>query len=163
MWRIRNFIKGIKNLIFFFPVVWGYHWWDYTYSLAIFKRSLEQYPKNYSKHGLEVKYARKPKIKQMERVIELLEIEVNDSYISEVEKEMGFDFLANVGEEKHREMFDRIVELEHNNWNEIWNIIKGEGKNPLDKSLQKLSIDDDEEASPMDYFDNGTDMRGWWD
>lgn len=31
MWRIRKFIKGIKNLIYYFKVIWNDNDWDYSF------------------------------------------------------------------------------------------------------------------------------------
>ena len=162
-WRIKNVIKGIKNLIFFFPVIWRYQWWDYNYSLEIFKRSLEQYPKKYTEYGLEVNSDLNPKIEKMKRVIELLDIEIDGNHIELIEKEMGFEYLDDVGEEKHSEMHHRIMEFEEETWNELWNIIKGTNTDGTSRFLQRLSVDEDEKEDPIDYINDGSDMRSWWD
>jgi len=161
MWRIRSFISGIKNLIYFFPVIWKYRWWDYNYSLEIFKRSLEQCPDNYLKNGLEVNSSLNPKITQMKRAIELLEIEIDGNHIELIEEEMGFTYLEE--NDKHSEMHYRIMEFEEETWNELWNIIKGINTDGRSKFQQQLSLDEDEKDDPKDYIHDGTDMRGWWD
>lgn len=38
---MRDFIRGIKNLILFFPYVWRFRAWDYEYTCELFSFSLE--------------------------------------------------------------------------------------------------------------------------
>jgi hypothetical protein len=162
MWRIRSFIQGIKNLIFFFKVVWNYRWWDYTYSLRIFKKSLEQCPENYRKYGLEVDHHLNPKIEKMERVIELLDIEVEGKHIEMIEEEWGVSFLDE--NSKSNKMFRRITEFEEETWNELWEIIKGTDSDGTSHFLHRIDLKEEENEDNSDYPNSdGTDMRSWWD
>jgi len=38
---IYDFPRGIKNIIFFWKVIWNFRHWDYTYNLRILSKSLE--------------------------------------------------------------------------------------------------------------------------
>jgi len=40
-WRIRQFIKGVKNLIRWFPIIWKDRDWDHTYIFEILKFKLK--------------------------------------------------------------------------------------------------------------------------
>lgn len=39
---MRNFLKGIKNLIYFFPVIWKFRGWDHAYTERILYYCLKE-------------------------------------------------------------------------------------------------------------------------
>ena len=49
--EIKSFIfsikEGIKNLIYFFPVIWKYRWWDFEFFLDVVEHILQDYTKHY--------------------------------------------------------------------------------------------------------------------
>lgn len=138
-YNIPNFFK---NLWFFRKEIYEYRTWDYHYSLIILKRSLEGIEKAIRTKSGEVDETRLPKVEKIQRVIKILDNNINSSYISISEeihgKIQGELFDETEEESKHNKIvFDYAHKLEVEEWDELWSIIKG---------------NDDE----------GSDMRGWW-
>jgi len=48
MWRIKIFITGIKNLIYYLPVIWKDRDWDFAYVNDILEVKLKKVYKRYS-------------------------------------------------------------------------------------------------------------------
>jgi hypothetical protein len=123
-------------------------------------RSLSITYKGMKERGDEVSETREPKLKSMERALELLKYKLDDDYVQRAEKELGplskWDWEVDEDgvlidrdtpeEKKHnRKVFKRARQIEEKEWKELWEIIKG----------TKLS-----KGGPV--YD-GSDMRGWWD
>jgi len=114
--------------------------------------------------GIEVSETREPKLKAMERVLELLKNKLDDNYIERTEDKFGKLPDTDWGFEKCEDGLYRLVDdeseeekshrrniyktaqfLEDEEWKELWDLIKGT-KNS--RNLNKY---------------DGSDMRGWWD
>jgi len=156
----------VKNIWRFRKELGTHEWWDYTFTLSLLERSLTIMEKGMH-GGNEVFESREPKLKSMQRVLELLHNQRENNYIQRVEDELGdlldkeWEFEENMDkpgyhtlldnrtpeEKEHNEkVFKRAHEIENKEWIEIWNIIKGT------KNSKKCG----------EKYD-GTDMRGWWD
>jgi len=176
---IKNFIH---NIWFFRKELWSYKWWDYRYQLEMFKRSIEGSYPNLEKHGIEVDSSRMKKVEKMKRACQLMENIIDGNFIEQAEKELGelilhdWEFedvpdkpgysqlIDNETEEErlhNKKIFDRSHEIEEEQWNELWDIIRGQDRKILKSEYQKLKEEgrDDEYESIHD----GTDLRGWWD
>jgi len=63
--QIRSFIhsirNGIRNVFYFFPVIWKYRWWDFEFFLDIIEHTLKDYTNHYGKdsHFLGDEFVRK--------------------------------------------------------------------------------------------------------
>jgi hypothetical protein len=123
-------------------------------------RSLSITYKGMKERGDEVSETKEPKLKSMERALELLKYKLDDNYVERAENELGslskWDWEIDENgvmidrdtpeEKKHnRKVFKRARQIEEKEWKELWEIIKG----------TKLS-----KGGPV--YD-GSDMRGWWD
>lgn len=164
-WNIIDFLRydlpqGIKNLIFFFPEIWRFRSWDYSYQLSILKKSLERLSNTLEFHGNEVEESRMKKVEKIKRAISILDNQANDNYMSLAEEKMGYkvntdyDIFSNNEPEEikeaNRKIFDLSNSMEQSEWEELWDIIKGER---IDFNLDY----------PDQNLGDGSDMRGWWD
>ena len=115
--------------------------------------------------GMEISETREPKLKSMERALELLKHKLDDDYIDRAESELGklifYDWeFEEIGDDRYqlidkespeekthnRKVFERAKEIEDKEWKELWEIFKG---TKLSKKYGKKY--------------DGTDMRSWWD
>lgn len=132
-----NLPAFFRNLWIFRKELYRYRAYDYSFSLRLLRRGLEQLVDNV-RDGMEINDTRLPKVDQMERVIFLIKQLEDDTYIDRMEKELGplspftFDDTESEEEKEHnRKVFAAVRELENSEWEEIWTIIN-------------------------------KDMRGWW-
>ncbi len=93
---------GIGSLIQFFPVVWRFRGWDYSFNLNLMLRSLK-YMRNCVDTGMEVDEARIPKVEAIDRVVVLLDRHNNEC--------LKWD-------------------IECKEWKELWQIVSGDKNIP---------------------------------
>jgi hypothetical protein len=139
-----NIPQFIKNIIWFRKELWTFSSGDYSHNLDIFKRSLEYTVRDYE----DFTEAKTGKVVQMDRVIELLDRQVNDKYLDLAEQQLNKtyrvnteNFLANVSpgeQEVNKQLIILALELEKTDWAELWSIIQG------------------------DASKSGSDIRNWW-
>jgi hypothetical protein len=187
-WELWIFLSNIWK---FRKELWKFRWWDYHFTLQMMRRSFSIMEKGMHA-GLEVRMSRDKKIKQMQRLIELLNNKIEDKYTELAEKELGYeivfkgfefeeiDKLDSSGEKLYqlvdnetedekklnRIIYDKGREIEEEQWKEIWRIL--EGQDIGDYSNQMLDVMQPKETETKgekdwnDWFD-GTGLRGWWD
>lgn len=176
---IKNFVKNVWH---FRKGLWNYRWWDYRFPLEMFKLSIEgMYPK-VEKYGLEVDETRLKKVDKMIRACQLMENFMDDNFVDQAEKELGnlihrdweFEDVPDkpgysqlvdnqTDEEKahNRKIFDRAREIEEEQWDELWTIIRGTDKDKLNSISMVVKMDGEEESFETKF--DGTDLRSWWD
>jgi hypothetical protein len=158
---VPNFLR---NFWHFRKELWKYRWWDATYSVRMFKRGLEPMPEKLKRYGLEVPESRDKKVQKIERLLYLLDNFVEDKYIEVAERELGklseWDGdIENFSSTEHdREVFKRAHELEESEWEEIWKILRGQGKYP-----EKGDEDHERMWEDFNEWYDGSDLRRWWD
>ena len=173
LWRAitEDLWHFFKNIWRFRKELWDHQWWDYGFTLAMFRRSLIIMEEGMH-DGLEVRESREKKIIKMQRAIELLGRVRKDAYIETAEAELGkmirrdwefkevegktdlFELVDNETpeeEEHNRKVFARAREIEEAEWAELWTIMQGQDYTKFDKAKEW-----------NDQFD-GTGLRGWWD
>ena len=155
----------LKNIWRFRKELWSYDWWDYRFTLNMLECSLTIMEKGMSEKGIEISETREPKVKKMQRALELLKNNREDNFIERAEKELGelklsdwqFELLEsgnhrliddeNESDKEHNlKIYQRARQIENDEWNEMWEIFKGT------KYSKKYGKKYD-----------GTDLRGWWD
>jgi hypothetical protein len=168
--EIPNFFINIYK---FRKALWNHHWWDYSGTLQFIEIATEDISKNIKEKGIEVEYSRFKKVEKMNRVVEILKNIREDRYFDIVEKEMDYnpfhespkfvpiedkpnffklvDYSTEEEKELNQKYYDRINELEEQEWNELWEILKGQNPSVYEN-----------EGKWDDIFD-GSGMRGWWD
>ena len=70
-WKTWDFFrydlpKGIKNIFFFWRVIWNYRSWDSSFQMRIFARSLEPLAHTLEYHGMEVDG---PRLKKVAKIL----------------------------------------------------------------------------------------------
>ena len=171
-----------KNICYFRKEMWKHRKWDYHYSLILFRKSLTML-RDVKINDHEIEDTKNKKILQMNRVIQILDNIIDDNYIEMAEKESnkeivyrGFEFIP-IENSEYFEMKDDLTESEsesnrtiytlsntigENEWNELWDILKGKDYESFirTKEYDELS-DEDKEKTFNDIYD-GSDLRGWW-
>jgi hypothetical protein len=174
--------RFFRNLWKFRKVLWNHQWWDYRFTLETLHTSLSIMEKGMSTKGWEVRETREKKVEKMRRVILLLQHKLDDDYIGRAEKELGklpdfkWDFEdtgdgnyalkdTETEEEKEhsRKVFARATEIENEEWNEIWDTLKGQDPNEFKKISDQLPEEEKNSWEPWEKWYDGSDLRGWWD
>lgn len=153
----------IKNVWRFRRELWSHRWWDYSFTLEILRRSIEIQYLGMKSKGYEVKETLDLKLEKMERVMQIIDNTLNDTYLSIVEEKYGkltnkdwkFEetkdgnyILVDEDTEEERAhnkmLFKKAHDLGEAEWKELWQILQGK--------------------KWKDYKDyDGSDLRCWWD
>lgn len=180
----RDIPAFIKNVWFFRKQLWDFRWWDYSFNLDIFRRSLEKTSKELEVRGNEIDETRLKKVEKINRAIELLGHIRSDSYIEIAEKELGelkkmkFDFEddpdqpgyyrlvddENPDDVNHRrKVYRRADEIEAQEWKELWKILEGQDHSEYSKIVENATEEEKREKDLwIEWFD-GSGMKHWWD
>jgi hypothetical protein len=165
------------------PLV-NHYWWDHHSSLQFLEISLSNMAKNIEERGNEIDISRLKKVSAMRRAAELIKNYNEDLYIDMAEAELGeivhhdweFEDLPDkpgysrlvdqdTEEEKihNRKIYDRAREIEQQEWNELWQTIKGQDHNEY-RNLTVLLTEEErrDEDQYYKWFD-GSGLKGWWD
>jgi hypothetical protein len=170
---MRDLPNFFRNIYKFRKALWNHHWWDYSGTLDFIEIGINDIANGVEKKGVEVEHSRMKKVAKMRRATEIIKNIREDRYFDIVEAEMGrglsgfnYDFIpledkpgflemvdkdSEEEQEFKRKYFSRIRELEEIEWNELWEILKGQHPSVYAN-----------EGNWDDIFD-GTGMRGWWD
>lgn len=171
----------IKNVWFFRKNLWQFRGWDYSFNLSLLARSLEKTAK-VLETGHEVDITRLKKVEKIQRVIQIINDMRESTYIMRAENELGeliihdWDFeLAEGGgytmvdnetpEEKahNRKVFERARQIENEEYDELWTLLKGQNLDDFHTSFKQLS---EEEKKKHDYWESwfdGSGIKTWWD
>jgi hypothetical protein len=169
-----------KNIYKFRQVLWEHRWWDYRFTLTTLRTSLEIMEKGMH-DGMEVYESRSKKIEKMQRAIQILKNIEDGDYISMAEAELGeivhhpWEFEdaedspgfyqlvdKDTPEEKehNRKVYERADELEAQEWNELWEILKGKN---YKEYYETLSEKEKENPNNFNEWFDGSGLQGWWD
>ena len=164
--------RFFKNVWRFRSALCNHYWWDYGGSLEFLQISLTHMSDNIEKHGSEVAESRLKKVEKMRRAVQLIKNYREDLYIDMAETELGelvlhewefepspdnpeyFQMIdKDTPEEKEHNMkvYKRAREIEKQEWNELFQILKGQDYSKFNKKTDWNK-----------QFD-GTGLRGWWD
>jgi hypothetical protein len=164
--------RFFKNIWRFRKPLWNHYWFDHHSSLTFLEVSLTHISDNVEKRGNEVDGPRLKKVAAMRRVVELIKNYNEDNYIDMAEKELGelilhdweFEYVPDkpgfsqlvdndTDEERvhNRKVFDRAREIEKQEWDELFVILKGQDYTKFDEDIDWY-----------EQFD-GSGIKGWWD
>jgi hypothetical protein len=145
-----NIKYGIRNLYRYFSIIWNHRDYDSTHILKIFKFNLELLRKKMREDSYEVEEDLSLKLKDIDRVIEILDNIINDKHYETsafIYKGLDFEELADGNflmknnltkdeEEYNTSVTKGIIKIEQEEWDELFLILK-EGKNyPNIKAMQ---------------------------
>ena len=172
--------RFFKNIWKFRKGLWNHYWFDHHGTLRFLEIGLTDMADRIEKDGMEVDSSRLKKVAKMRRAVELIKNYNEDNYIEMAEKELGeivlheWEFEDVEGkpgysrlvdndteeEKEHsRKVFERAHEIEENEWNELFTILKGR---PSPEFQMFLDKSENKESAWDNWFD-GSGMRGWWD
>lgn len=183
-WQTWDFFRydlhnGIKNIFFFWKVIWRYRSWDSSFQMRILARSLEPLAHTLEYHGNEVDKPRLKKVAKIKRAIEILNRQANDDYIKLAEETLGYEVDLTYSifgdkpedeepdkiKEMNRKIYDLSHELEEKEWAELFTILQGQNHNTFimicDRARSEATQDKNEDLWNK-WFD-GSGMKGWWD
>jgi hypothetical protein len=181
-WKTWDFLRydlpnGVKNIFFFWGVIWRYRSWDSSFQMRILARSLEPLAHTLEHHGNEVDGPRLKKVAKIKRAIEILNHQVNDDYIALAEEKLGSTVNHSYGifgdkdeedepleiKEMNRKIFALSSELEEQEWDELFTILRGQNHNAYVMLCDKAKEEGDINRDIWDQWFDGSGMRGWWD
>ena len=169
--------NGIKNIIFFWRVIWRFRSWDANFQMKILARSLEPLAHTLEHHGNEVEIPRMKKVAKIKRAIEILNNQTQDNYIDIAERELGYEidmtygiFGVKDGEEEPQSVKDAnskvyllADEIKEKEWQELWKIFEGQNINAYIMLTDRLSQEEKREKDHWNEWFDGTGIDGWWD
>lgn len=174
-WKTWDFFKydlpkGIKNIIFFWKVIWDFRPWDHTYNLRILSRSLEPL-RDSIKNGYEADVPRLKKVAKMERAIEILNNITEDKYTDIAEEKLGY--LVNIEytfrddepegiKEANRKIYDLSREIEEKEWKELWAIFQGQEHSQYVMLLDRVKKERGKNLDVWNNWYDGSGMGHWW-
>jgi hypothetical protein len=183
-WKTWDFFRydlpnGVKNIFFFWRVIWNYRSWDSSFQMRILARSLEPLANTLEHHGNEVDEPRLKKVAKIRRAIEILNRQSEDNYIDLAEEILGYEVDLSYGifgdkdeeeepaeiKENNRKVYDLARELEEKEWTELWAIFNGQEHAQFITLLDKAkseNIDIGSDDCWNKWFD-GSGLKGWWD
>lgn len=163
----------IKNVWFFREQLWSFRSWDYSFNLRLLGRSLEKTAHTIEHHGYEVEKYRMKKVNKIKRAVEIINSFTESTYIERAENELGE--LKNLDgwrtdrddtqeeKEHNRKVFELARKIEDNEWNELWDILRGQNIQQYKDLFDSLSDEEKKNIDLWNEWNDGSGMRGWWD
>ena len=189
----RGLPNFFKNLWYFRKELWNFRGWDYSFNLELFAKSLEKTAEYLEVYGIEIDSSRIKKVQKIKRVVELLKRVKESSYLESAEQELGeiimrdWEFeetgettdnpLGEIGEklyslvdheteeekEHNKKVYDRAIEIENEEWKEIWKILEGQDLNEYRKLYDAQTEEQKRKQELWDDWYDGSGMKHWWD
>jgi hypothetical protein len=171
VWRFR---KGLSR----------HYWWDHHGMLMFMEAALTDMSDRLEKDGSEIDSPRLKKVEKMRRTIQLIKNYNQDLYIEMAEKELGklnlydwefetvpdspdlkrlVDKDTEEEKEHNRKVFNRAREIGESEWNELWQIFKGQDNKEYQKLKETLTEEQKRKEDQYYKWFDGSDLRGWWD
>lgn len=171
----------IKNIWFFRKNLWEFRGWDYSFNLSLLAKSLEK-TANVLENGHEVETTCSKKIEKIKRVIQIINDMRESNYIMRAEKEIGtliihdweFEETDSGGyqlidketpeeKEHNRRVFERAREIEQEEFNELWIILKGQNYDEFHETYKGLSKEEKMKHDHWERWFDGSGIKNWWD
>lgn len=116
--------RGISNLIAYFKVIYNLHPYDADYPiLSLTKISLERLLP-YIENGNEIEKDRLPKIKNINRTIELINNYLEDNYAERCGWKFDESELSEQSVEDNLKALKKGYKLEKEEWDELFDLLK---------------------------------------
>jgi hypothetical protein len=176
--------RFFKNVWTFRKALWKHYWFDHHGTLMFLEIGLTNISDTVEKYGNEVDGPRLKKVAAMRRAIELIRNYNQDKYIEMAEKEIGelviHDWEFEPVEDKpgysrlidkdtdeerihNRKVFDRAHEIEEQEWNELFKILKGQDYKEYRELYDSQTEEEKKERELWNEWFDGSGIKGWWD
>ncbi len=179
-----DIIRFIKNVWRFRKPLYRHYWWDHHATLMFMEVGLNHMAENLEKNGMEIEISRLKKIASIKRTVEIIKNYNEDNYIEMAESELGelylhdwrFEDVPNKPgfsrlveddtpeEKKHnRKVFNRARQIEIQEWNELFKLLKGQDMKDYKKFEKTLT--EEQKKLKNQYYEwfDGSGLKGWWD
>jgi hypothetical protein len=176
--------RFFKNVWTFRKALWSHYWFDHHGTLKFLEIGLTNISDTVEKYGNEVDGPRLKKVAAMRRAIELIRNYNQDKYIEMAEKEIGelviHDWEFEPVEDKpgysrlidkdtdeerihNRKVFDRAHEIEEQEWDELFKILKGQDYKEYRELYDAQTEEEKKERELWNEWFDGSGIKGWWD
>jgi hypothetical protein len=189
-WKAWDFFRYdiprfFRNLWLFRKNLWNHTWYNGDGSILPWvKTAVDDMTWRIETRGHEVDESRMKKVEKMKRLSYLIEVCVNDSFIEEAEKELGFEYAYHdlEFEEIEGRTYDNPLGEKNEKLYKLKDNETSEQKERNGKLLKRAHQIQDEyweelcyiikgpdydaiRDSGEDFYEklDGTDIRGWWD
>jgi len=162
-----------RSLWVFRKALWNYRWYSGHHGVFDFmSAAIKDIHTNVEERGIEEWVSKGKKVEAMKRLVYLLDMFNNETFIEKAEEELGLEmvfrnrFVALEDRPDYFEMVNDLTKEEHKNnerilkrahdiqskgWKELIHLIKGQDYSKFKKEIDFL-----------EQFD-GSGIRGWWD
>jgi len=174
-WKTWDFFRydlnnGIRNIFFFWKVIWNFRSWDYTFQMRLLSRSLEPLADQLTK-GTEVEVTRLKKLAKIKRVIEILNHQSDCDYIELAEKTLKYEvdssFMFSTEPddiaELNKAIFHLSDELEKSEWAELWTLLQGQDHSEYCKLVEEDKLQEIHNDDLWSEWYDGSGLNHWWD
>lgn len=161
-----------KNVWYFRKELWRFRSWDYTFNLMMFSRSLEKTVHTLEFHGWEIEETKIKKVEKIKRVIQIIKSLDESNYIKRAEDQIGelrgvefWEDKEDTPEDKehNKKVFDLSTQIENDEWEELFNILKGQDHKEYGKLLETQSEENKWKTDLWTKWFDGSGMKHWWD
>lgn len=161
-----------ENLWYFRKELWRFRSWDYSFNLMMLSRSLEKTVHTLEFHGWEIEETKNKKVEKIKRVIEIIKSLEESNYINRAEKQIGelrgvefWEDKEDTPEDKehNKKVFDLSTKIEEDEWEELFNILKGQNHKEYIKLMETQSEEDKWKTDLWTKWFDGSGMKHWWD
>ena len=166
--------RFFRTLWIFRKALWNYRWYGGHHSVFPFMAdAIKDIHTNVEKRGIEEWVSKGKKVEAMKRLVYLLDMFNQETFIEEAEKELGMQYIyrdftfqqkednpelylmipGTTDEEDNHNgvILKRSHEIQKKSWKELIHLIDGQDYSKFSKKSEFL-----------DQFD-GSGIRGWWD
>ena len=176
--------RFIKNVWRFRKALSNHYWWDHHGTLMFMETGLTHMADNMEVKGMEVDGPRMKKVAAMRRAVEIIKNYNQSNYIEMAESELGPIYLHDwefeevpdkpgysrlveedtQEERKHnKKVFDRVRQIEENEWDELFKILKGQDYKEYRKLVKLDKKREIKNDNLWDEWFDGSGLNGWWD
>ena len=176
--------RFIKNVWRFRKALSNHYWWDHHGTLMFMETGLTHMADNMEVKGMEVDGPRMKKVAAMRRAVEIIKNYNQSNYIEMAESELGPIYLHDwefeevpdkpgysrlveedtPEERKHnKKVFDRVRQIEENEWDELFKILKGQDYKEYRKLVKLDKKREIKNDNLWDEWFDGSGLNGWWD
>lgn len=129
----RDIICGIKNLFYYFPVIWNDRYWDYEYLLVLLEHKLQQMREGLIKNGIIEEKQLQKTVQQIDVIIQNLRDYPNAFEIYEDLHQEDLRKIKNmtnktIKDELCKDFMEKSNKFENKIWRNIWDGLKKHGR-----------------------------------
>ncbi len=162
-----------ENFWFFRKQLWEFRSWDYTFNLRLLGRSLEKTAHTLEHYGQEVEEHRMKRVNKIKSVLHIINSINEGLYIDRAEQQLAelknlqgwtMEREDTIEEREHnKKIFELARQIEDSEWNELWDILKGQNIQEYKNLMNSLSDEEKKNRDVWNEWNDGSGMKGWWD